>query len=131
MSITNGYWQSDVEQNIDFISVHILKKKARSIIPKGGYDYIVSGSGNEWTLRHNVSAFNDWQVYPRVLTDMADPQTATEFLGIPVTMPIMAACPAAQGLAHAGGEKQTARGIAAAGTIMCESTYSSYNLKVG
>lgn len=125
MSITNGYWQSDHEQNIDFVSVEILKKRARKIIPKGGYDYIVSGSGDEWTLHQNVSAFNDFQVYPRVLTNLEDPQTETEFLGIKTTMPVMAACPAAQGLAHAGGEKETAKGIAAAGTIMCESTYSS------
>lgn len=128
MSITNGYWQSDQRQNIDFVSVEILRKRARKIIPKGGYDYIVSGSGNEWTLRQNVSAFNDYQIYPRVLTDLQDPQTETELLGIRTTMPIMAACPAAQGLAHAGGEKETARGIAAAGTVMCESTYSSYTV---
>lgn len=115
-------------QNIDFISIELLRERACSIVPKGGYDYIVSGSGDEWTLRQNASAFNDWQIYPRVLTDLDNPQTATELLGIPVSMPIMAACPAAQGLAHAGGEKQTAKGIAAAGTIMCESTYSSYTV---
>lgn len=128
MSVINGYWQSDHDQNITFISTEILREEASKIIPKGGFDYIESGSGNEWTLRQNVAAFNDVQIYPRVLTNMDEPDSKTEFLGIQTDMPIMAACPAAQGLAHAGGEKETARGIAEANTIMCESTYSSYTV---
>lgn len=128
MSITNGYWQSDAERSITVVSVENLKEQAQRIVPKGGFDYIASGSGDEWTMHQNVEAFNDVQIYPRVLTDIDDPDTSTELLGIKTTMPIMAASPAAQGLAHAGGEKDTARGIAEAGTIMCESTYSSYTV---
>ena len=128
MSIVNGYWQSDIEENITVISTEILQEQASRVIPKNGFDYIVNGSGNEWTLHQNTAAFNNVQIYPRVLTDMEDPVTKTELLGIHTAMPIMAACPAAQGLAHAQGEKDTARGIAAAGTIMSESTYSTFTV---
>ena len=129
MTITNGYWQSDNEGRIEVTSLQDLKEKARAVIPKNGFDYIANGSGDEWTLRHNSSAFDDIQIYPRVLMSLDDPDTSTEFLGIKTTMPIMAACPAAQGLANSQGEKDTARGVAAVGTIMSESTYSSFTLE--
>lgn len=129
MTITNGYWQSDNESHINVISLEDLREKAREIIPKNGYDYIANGSGNEWTLRRNGTAFDDVQIYPRVLTSIDSPDTTTEILGIKTSMPIMAACPAAQGLAHSQGEKDTAKGIAAAGTIMSESTYSTFTVE--
>lgn len=129
MTITNGYWQSDNEGHIEVISLEQLKNDAQKVIPKNGFDYIVNGSGDGWTLRRNSDAFDDVQLYPRVLRGNKAPDTATEFLGIKTSMPIMAACPAAQGLANSQGEKDTARGIAAAGTIMTESTYCSVTVK--
>lgn len=128
MSTINGYWQSDAESPIEVISVEHLRQKAQKIIPKTGYDYIVNGSGDEYTLRQNRTAFTEKQIYPRVLRSISNPDTSTGLLGIKTSMPIMAACPAAQGLAHSQGEKDTARGIAAAGTIMSESTYATFTI---
>lgn len=68
------------------------------------------------------------QIYPRVLTNIDDPDTSTEILGIKTTMPIMAACSATQGLANSQGEKDTAKAMAKVGTITSESTYSTFTV---
>ncbi|KRL12378.1 lactate oxidase [Schleiferilactobacillus perolens] len=128
MTVTNGYEQSDREQKLDFINVNDLEKEAEKIIPKGGFGYIRGGSEDEWTLRENTLAFNHAQIIPRALTDMENPSTDTEAFGLHFKTPLMMAPTAAQGLAHAKGETDTARGVAAAGALMAQSTYSSTSI---
>lgn len=125
MSITNGYFQSDNERQINILNLPSLEKKAKDIIPEGGFGYITSGAENEWTLNENTRAFDDVHIVPRVLSNIENPSTATEVYGIKMSMPIMMAPAAAQGLAHARGEMATAEGMANAGTIMAQSTYGN------
>ena len=73
----------------------------------------------------NTKAFDHVQIVPRSLTDMENPSTETSVYGIPMKMPIMMSPAAAQGLAHARGEMATVEGMAAAGTIMAQSTYGN------
>ena len=125
MSITNGYFQSDNERQINILNLPSLEKKAKDIIPEGGFGYITSGAENEWTLNENTRAFDDVHIVPRVLSNIENPSTATEVYGIKMSMPIMMAPAAAQGLAHARGDMATAEGLANAGTIMAQSTYGN------
>lgn len=125
MTEINGYTQSDNEKKLDILNLPSLEKEAKKIIPTGGFGYISGGSEDEWTLRENTKAFDHVQIIPRVLSDIDDPQTDTSIFGINVKMPIMTSPSAAQGLAHSQAEKDTARGIAKAGTIMSQSTYAS------
>ncbi len=87
--------------------------------------YYAGGAGDEWTLRENVAAFERWVLRPRVLVDVSSVTTAATVLGTDVTMPVLVAPTAFQRLAHPEGETATARGAAAAGTIMCLSTFST------
>lgn len=125
MTIINGYEQSDREERISILNLPSLENRAKGIIPAGGFGYITEGSEYEWTLRENTKSFDRVQIVPRVLTTVENPSTETNLLGIPVSMPIMAAPVAAQGLAHSRGELATAEGMAAAGTIMSQSTYGN------
>lgn len=125
MTMTNGYFQSDQEQPLNILNLNALEKQAQMIIPKGGFGYISGGSEDEWTLHENQRAFNDVQIVPRALGDIENPDTATSVFGIDMKMPIMMSPAAAQGLAHARGEMATAEGMAAAGTIMAQSTYGN------
>src|SRR2546421_10593526 len=52
--------------------------------------------------------------------------TETTVLGAPVSMPVLTGPAAFQRLAHPDGELATARGAAAAGTIMCLSTLATH-----
>ena len=125
MSITNGYFQSDNERKINILNLPTLEKQAQEIIPEGGFGYITSGAENEWTLNENTRSFDDVQIMPRVLSNVENPTTETEVYGIKMSMPIMMAPAAAQGLAHTRGEMATAEGMAKAGTIMAQSTYGN------
>ncbi|WP_125711831.1 lactate oxidase [Companilactobacillus kedongensis] len=125
MTEINGYIQSDREGKIDVLNLTSLEKRAEEIIPAGGFGYISGGSEDNWTLKENTEAFNHVQIVPRVLSDIDDPQTKTSIFGINVETPIMMSPAAAQGLAHSQGEKDTAKGMAKAGALMGQSTYSS------
>ncbi|MFD1418497.1 lactate oxidase [Companilactobacillus keshanensis] len=128
MTEINGYIQSDREEKIDVLNLASLEKRAEEIIPTGGFGYISGGSEDNWTLKENTEAFNHVQIVPRVLSDIDDPQTKTSILGINLETPIMMSPAAAQGLAHSQGEKDTAKGMAKAGALMGQSTYSSTSI---
>lgn len=128
MTTINGYEQSDREQKLDILNLPALEAGAKKIIPKGGFGYISGGSEDEWTLRENTKAFNHVQIVPRALTEMEHPTTETTVFGIKLKTPIMMAPAAAQGLAHSRGEEATAEGLAQAGGLMAQSTYSSTSI---
>lgn len=125
MTLINGYEQSDREQKLSIVNLPSLEEEARKIIPKGGFGYIAGGSEDEWTLKENTKAFDHVQIVPRVLQSVEKVDTATQIFGIDLKTPIMMAPTAAQGLAHSRGEVATAEGIAAAGALMSQSSYSS------
>lgn len=128
MTVVNGYKQNDNEQKIDILNLEELEERAKQIIPTGGFGYIVGGSENNWTLKANRKAFTHKQIVPRALSNIEDPQLDTNVFGIPLKTPIMMAPTAAQGLAHSQGEKDTAKGVAAVGGLMAQSTYSSASI---
>jgi L-lactate oxidase len=128
MTTINGYEQSDREEKLAILNLPSLEAEAKKIIPKGGFGYISGGSEDEWTLHENTTAFNHVQIIPRALTDMEQPTTSTSAFGINLKTPIMMAPAAAQGLAHSRGEEATAEGLAQAGGLMAQSTYSSTSI---
>lgn len=128
MTMINGYEQSDREEKIDILNLESLEERAEKIILTGGFGYISGGSEDEWTLRQNRTAFQHRQIAPKALSGIEKPELNTEIFGIPLNTPVMMAPAAAQGLAHSQGEKDTARGLAAVGGLMAQSTYSSVSI---
>lgn len=129
MTVTNGYEQSDREEKITILNLDELEARAQKIIPNGGFGYISEGAEDEWTKRRNRESFNHTQIVPRVLSGIEHPSTATSLFGIDINTPIIMAPAAAQGLAHTRGEMATAEGVAAAGSIMSQSTYGTTTIK--
>jgi hypothetical protein len=82
--------------------------------------------GDETTLRANRLAYGRWTFRPRVLVDVDVVTTGTTVLGAPVSMPLLIAPVAFQGLYNADGELATARAAAAEGVVMCTSTMTSH-----
>ncbi len=93
------------------------------------WDYYAGGADDELTLRENRAAYLRRKLRPRVLVDVSQVKLATTVLGIPVAAPILVAPLAYQSLAHGDGECATARGAAAAGTLMVLSTLSTTRLE--
>ena len=108
-----------------YLNVADYEREAERVLDAGPFGYFAGGAGDEGTLHDNVAAFSRWRLRPRVLVDVGEVTTAATVLGREVSMPLLVAPTAFQRLAHADGEIATARGAAAAGTVMCLSTLSS------
>lgn len=112
-------------KELDIINTYELEKQASEVVPKGGYDYMSGGSGDEFTLRRNIEAWNSKGVLPRLLADVENPDTSTRVLEHDLKVPFIMAPIAAHGLAHESKEAGTAKGISEyGGSIMSISAYS-------
>lgn len=121
----SDYQASTANQALEIIDFRRLEGAAQKVLPKGAFDYIARGAGDEWTMRQNEAAFHRRPLIPRVLSDLEAPDPATHLLGLPLSMPILMAPTAAQGLCHVEAERATAHGVAEVGTLMAVSTYSN------
>jgi isopentenyl diphosphate isomerase/L-lactate dehydrogenase-like FMN-dependent dehydrogenase len=101
------------------------ERLAEQVVPPDAWGYIAGGAGDERTLRWNREAFSRCRLRYRVLVDVSDVSTTTTVLGTPISMPVLVAPMAYQQIAHEDHELGTARGTAAAGTLLCLSTVAT------
>jgi 4-hydroxymandelate oxidase len=102
---------------------------ARTILPPMVWDYYAGGADDELTLRDNCAAYGRVKLLPRALVDVSRIELGTTVLGARVAAPVLVPPLAYQRLAHDDGERATARGAAAAGTLMVVSTMSTTRLE--
>lgn len=105
-----------------------LRQRAQQLLGPAAFDYYVGGADDEVTLAENETAWQRLRLRPKVLRDVSDVDPSTTVLGQSVAAPILVAPTAYHRLAHDEGEAATARGTAAAGTLMCVSTLATVNL---
>ena len=114
---------------VRFTNLLELEDMARAKVPRAIFDYIAGGAEDEVTLRRNREAFGRWALRPRVLRDVRKRDTKTVLLGERVSMPVCVAPTSFHALVHPEGEVATARGSAAAETILIASTVSTKPLE--
>jgi isopentenyl diphosphate isomerase/L-lactate dehydrogenase-like FMN-dependent dehydrogenase len=107
------------------ITVADFERVAAEKLDAGVGGYFFGGAGDELTLRENVAAWSGWRLRPRVLAGLSEWRTGVEVLGGEVSMPVLVAPVAYQGLVYPEGEAAMARAAAAAGTVMCLSTLAT------
>jgi isopentenyl diphosphate isomerase/L-lactate dehydrogenase-like FMN-dependent dehydrogenase len=110
---------------VDAITIADYERAAAALLDRGTYDYYAGGANDELTLAENVAAYGRLKLRPRVLVDVDEPSTATTVLGRDLSLPVLIAPVAFQKMANPEGEVATARAAAAAGTIMCLSTFAT------
>lgn len=106
-----------------------LEERAEAMLPRAVYDFYAGGAGTESTLDDNVAAWRRVRLRPRVLRDVSRVDTATALLGTPVATPVMVAPTAYHRLAHDDGEVATAKGTAAAGSLLTVSSRVSRRIE--
>lgn len=111
------------------MDVAALAARARALIDPAAYDYYAGGADDEVTLSENEAAWQRLQLRPKVLRDVAAVDPSTTVLGQRVAAPLLVAPTAYHRMAHDDGEPATARGAAAAGTLMCVSTLATVSLE--
>jgi 4-hydroxymandelate oxidase len=102
---------------------------ARERLSQDVYDFVSGGAGDEWTLRENRRAFEEWAILPRVLRGVTTRDTTTEVLGVTLSMPVLIAPWGYQRLVHPEGEGATARAAARSGTVMVVPTPAERQLE--
>ena len=112
-----------------FLTVGEFEPAARDRLGAMAWDYFRSGADAEYTLARNREAFAEYEIWPRVLVDVARRELATTLLGCAAASPILVAPTAYHRLAHPDGELGTARAAARAGTILVVSTLATTPLE--
>ena len=113
----------------ELLNVWDYERAAEEKLEPGAFGYYAGGANDEWTLAENLAAFRRWVLRPRMLVDVGETSTATTALGTEIALPVLVAPTAFQRAAHPEGELATARGAAAAGTIMCLSTAATATIE--
>lgn len=98
---------------------------ARTRLDANAWAYFSGGAADEITLRGNQSAWQQWQLQPRVLRDLSGGHTRTSLLGRKLAHPIFLAPVAYQCMAHPDGELASACAASAQEAGLVLSTQSS------
>jgi L-lactate dehydrogenase (cytochrome) len=106
-----------------------MAARARRRLPRGVFDAIEGGAGDEVTMRANRAALQRVWLRPRALADVSRRDLSTTVLGQPVSMPVLLAPCGMARLAHSEAELAVARAAARAGTVFAVSGASSYSLE--
>jgi 4-hydroxymandelate oxidase len=99
-----------------------LRRAATDRLPQPVSEYFNQGSAEGIAASEAVAAWDRVRFRPRVLRDVSAVSTATTVLGQQLATPVCVAPTALHRAAHADGEVATARGAAAAGSLMAVST---------
>jgi len=116
-------------KRLKIINTAELELEAEKILPKGGFDYIQSGSGAEYTKRENLRAMESIGIEPHFLSGVQKPDLSVTILGSKLPFPIIVPPMGSHGRAHVSKEVGTAQGVAATGTLMVLSTVSNNSLE--
>lgn len=114
---------------MDATGIDALEELAGARLPAPAMDYFRGGADDEATLTDNVAAWRRLRLRPHVLRDVSAVTSATTVLGTPVAAPVLVAPTAYHLVAHPDGEAGTARGAAAAGSLMTLSTFATQSLE--
>ncbi len=117
------------EKRIEVVNLRELESEAKKILPPYSYAFISGGSGDEWTMRENESAFNRWVIEPHFLSGVKECDLSTRALGSELSLPVITAPMGGQGIAHALKEIPNVKGAANAGTLYVNTSVSHLSLE--
>lgn len=110
-------------------SIADLRRAAEHRLPAPMFHYIDGGSDDEWTIRRNTSAFNDYQLLPEVLRNVAEIDLSTRIFGQNVALPYFLAPTGMSRLFHHRKELAVARAAEKFGTFYSLSTLGTTSLE--
>lgn len=86
-----------------------LERAARKAVSAEAFAYLAGGAGGEATMASNRAAFSRWQVWPRVLRDVAERDLSIELLGRRRATPFILSPIGVAELAHADADVAVGR----------------------
>jgi L-lactate dehydrogenase (cytochrome) len=95
-------------------NVRDMQALASRRLPAPMLHYIEGGADDEWTMRRNSEAFDQWLLAQRGLVDVTKVDLSTELFGYQAAMPLMLSPTGMSQLFHSAGEIAVARAAASA-----------------
>jgi len=126
---TDVYAAPASEQKISVVNLRDLAGQAEKVLPPFGYHFIAGGSGDEWTMRENETAFERWTIQPKYLSGIKAADLSATILGSTLSLPVITAPMGMHGFAHARKEEGSAKGTAAAGTLYTTTSVSNLSME--
>ncbi len=106
-----------------------LRERAKKRLPAPMFHYIDGAAGDEWTMRQNTSAFDNWELVPRWLVDVSEIDMSTTVFGQNIDVPFFCAPTAMGRLFHHVGEPAVARAANRIGTMYSLSSISTTSIE--
>src|SRR5262249_7711768 len=110
---------------VDCVDLDALEQNARRVMRPESWVFCDTGADDEITAKENVAAWRKLKLRPRVLRDIVEIDTSVNLLGQTFKTPLVVAPTGRHHLFHDNGERETARGTAAAGALFVMSTSGS------
>jgi len=110
-------------------NINDFRKMAKSRIPAPLFHYIDGGADDESTLRRNTSAYDEYDLIPNGLADVASIDLSATILGQKVSSPLFLAPTGMNRLFHHDGERATSRAAEKYGCYYSLSTLSSVSIE--
>ena len=106
-----------------------FRKMAKSRLPAPLFHYIDGGADDESTLRRNTSSYDEYNLIPNGLADVANIDLSTTILGQKVRSPLFLAPTGMNRLFHHDGERASSRAAEKYGCYYSLSTLSSVSIE--
>jgi L-lactate dehydrogenase (cytochrome) len=93
------------------------------------FHYIDGAADDEWTIRRNTAAFDDYELMPHYLRDVSKIDMCTKVLGAEIDWPLFFSPTAMNKLFHHTAEPAVARAAAKLGTLYSLSTIATTSME--
>lgn len=108
---------------------HDLRMAAKKRLPSPIFNYMDGGADDEWTLRRNSSAFDDFELLPRYLKNVENIDLKTRVLGQELDLPVFLAPTGMSRLFHHDREIAVAKAAEKYGTLYSLSTLGTASIE--
>lgn len=106
-----------------------LEEKARKKIPSNVFAYIAGGAGIGKTIQNNRTAFQQYQIIPRMLQDVSIRDTSIELFGNKIPSPLLASPVGVLEMVHKQADLAVAEATGKLGLPMIFSNQASYPME--
>ncbi|MEJ2258040.1 MAG: alpha-hydroxy acid oxidase [Woeseiaceae bacterium] len=106
-----------------------FRRIAKRRLPAPVFHYLDGGADDEWSLRHNTAAYDDYELLPSHLSDVSAIDLQSTLLGRPIDWPVMIAPTGASRLFHREGEPAVAAAAARFGMPYSLSTVGTTTIE--
>ena len=76
---------------MEYLTLSEIAKRAKQNLSKNVWDYLIGGADTESSIRRNRQGVDSWVFRPRILNEVSSVNARSEFLGVPLRLPVLLA----------------------------------------